>query len=35
MTLESTQILTEISTRNLPEGEEAADKLTAICEPIV
>jgi hypothetical protein len=39
MVLGSTQPLTEMSTRNLP-GEEGlpvhkADKLTAICEPIV
>jgi hypothetical protein len=39
MTLGSTQPLTEMSTRNLPEGNERrarkADNLTAICEPIV
>jgi hypothetical protein len=39
MTLGSTQPLTEMSTRNLPEGksqpERKADNLTAICEPIV
>jgi hypothetical protein len=38
MALESTQALTEKSTRNLPgdKGRPAskADKLTAICEPI-
>jgi hypothetical protein len=35
----STQLLTEMSTRNLPEGKRRparkADNLTAICEPIV
>jgi hypothetical protein len=39
MALESTQPLTEMSTRNLPEGkgrsERKADNLTVICEPIV
>jgi hypothetical protein len=39
MTLGSTEPLTEMSTRNLPGGkvrpERKADKLTAICEPIV
>jgi hypothetical protein len=39
MALGSTQPLTEMSTRNLPGGKEQpvrkADKLTAICEPIV
>jgi hypothetical protein len=39
MALGSTQPLTEISTRNLPEGKgrpvHKADKLTAVCEPIV
>jgi hypothetical protein len=39
MTLGSTQPLTEMSIRNLPGGEvrpaRKADKLTAICEPIV
>jgi hypothetical protein len=39
MALGSTQPLTEMSTRNLPgvKGRPArkADKLTAICEPIV
>jgi hypothetical protein len=40
LALESTQPLTEMSTRNLPAvrgGREArkADNLTAICEPIV
>jgi hypothetical protein len=39
MDLGSTQPLTEMSTRNLPEGKERpaqkADILTAICEPIV
>jgi hypothetical protein len=38
MTLESTQPLTEMSTRNLPEGKgrpaRKTDNLTAICEPI-
>jgi hypothetical protein len=37
MSLESTQSLTEMSTRNLPGGKEwpvyKVDKLTAICEP--
>jgi hypothetical protein len=39
MVLESTQSLTEMSTRNLPAGkgrpERKADNLTAICEAIV
>jgi hypothetical protein len=39
MILESTQPLTEMSTRNLPGGKERpackADNLTAMCEPIV
>jgi hypothetical protein len=39
MALESTQPLTEMSTRNIPGGKEQparkADNLTAICEPIV
>jgi hypothetical protein len=39
MALGSTQPLTEMSTRNIPEGKEwparKADNLTAICEPIV
>jgi hypothetical protein len=39
MALGSTQPLTEMSTRNLPEGKERparkADNLTAIYEPIV
>jgi hypothetical protein len=39
MALWSTQPLTEISTRNLPEGKwrlvRKADNLTAISEPIV
>jgi hypothetical protein len=40
MVLESTQPLTEMSTRNLPGGkgrakERKADNLTATCEPIV
>jgi hypothetical protein len=39
MTLVSTQPLTEISTRNLPEGKgrpaRKADNLSAICEPII
>jgi hypothetical protein len=39
MTLGATQLLTEMSTRNLPGGKgrsaRKADKLTAICEPIV
>jgi hypothetical protein len=39
MALGSTQLLTEMSTRNLPGGEvwpvRKADNLTAICEPIV
>jgi hypothetical protein len=39
MTLESTQPITEMSTRNLPGGKgraaRKADKLTAICEPNV
>jgi hypothetical protein len=37
--LESTQPLTEMSTRNLPRGKGRTaredDKLTVICEPIV
>jgi hypothetical protein len=39
MSLESTQPLREMSTRDLPGGKEQptrkADNLTAICEPIV
>jgi hypothetical protein len=39
MALGSTQLLTEMSTRNLPGGKgqllHKADNLTAICEPIV
>jgi hypothetical protein len=39
MALGSTQPLTKISTRNLPEGKgrptRKADNITAICEPIV
>jgi hypothetical protein len=39
MALGSTQLLTEMSTRNLPGGKRwparKADILTAICEPIV
>jgi hypothetical protein len=38
MVLGSTKPLTELSTRNFPGGEmqvRKADKLTAICEPIV
>jgi hypothetical protein len=39
MALGSTQLLTEISTRNLPGGKgrpaRKADNLTANCEPIV
>jgi hypothetical protein len=39
MALESTQPLTEMSTRNLPGGKgrpaRKGDNLTAICEPIV
>jgi hypothetical protein len=39
MALWSIQFLTEMSTRNLPEGKERpahkADNLTAICEPIL
>jgi hypothetical protein len=40
MSLESTQPLTEMSTRNLPGGGKGrpapkADDLTVICEPIV
>jgi hypothetical protein len=39
MALGSTQLLTEMSTRNLPGGKgrqvRGADNLTAICEPIV
>jgi hypothetical protein len=38
MALGSTQPVTEMSTRNLPEGKgrpaRKADNLTAICEPI-
>jgi hypothetical protein len=38
MALGSTQLLTEMSTRNLPVGKgrpaRKADNLTAICEPI-
>jgi hypothetical protein len=38
MALETTQPLTEMSTRNLPEGKgwpaHKADNLTALCEPI-
>jgi hypothetical protein len=38
MALGSTQPLTEMSTRNIPEGKghpaRKADSLTAICEPI-
>jgi hypothetical protein len=37
--MESTQPLTEMSTRNIPGGKgrpaRKADNLTAICEPIV
>jgi hypothetical protein len=37
--LESTQPLTEMSTKNLPGGKgrpaRKADKVTAVCEPIV
>jgi hypothetical protein len=39
MALESTQPLTEMSTRNLPGGKgrqaRKTDILTAVCEPIV
>jgi hypothetical protein len=39
MALGSTQLLREMSTRNLPGGKgrpaRKADKLTAICEPII
>jgi hypothetical protein len=39
MAMESTQPVTEISTRNLYEGKgrpaRKADNLTAICEPVV
>jgi hypothetical protein len=39
MALGSTQSLTEITTRDLPEGKgmlaRKADNLTAICEPTV
>jgi hypothetical protein len=39
MALVSTQPLTEMSTRNLPEGKgrpvRKGDNFTAICEPIV
>jgi hypothetical protein len=39
MSLGSTQPLTEMSTRNIPDGRRRpvhkADNLTAICEPIV
>jgi hypothetical protein len=39
MALGSTQLLTEMSTRNLPGGKgrpaRKADNLAAICEPIV
>jgi hypothetical protein len=39
MALGSTQPLTEMTTRNLPEGKgqlaREAESLTAICEPIV
>jgi hypothetical protein len=39
MALESTQPLTEVSTRNLPGGKglpvPKADNLSAICEPTV
>jgi hypothetical protein len=39
MALESTQPLTDMSTRNLPGGKgrpaRKADNLTAICEPII
>jgi hypothetical protein len=39
MALGSAQPLTEMSTRNLPEGKgrpaRKADNLTTICEPIV
>jgi hypothetical protein len=39
MALESTQFLTEMSTRNLPRGKgrpaHKADNLTDICEPMV
>jgi hypothetical protein len=39
MALGSTQPLTEMSIRNLPEGKgrpaRQADNLTAVCEPII
>jgi hypothetical protein len=39
MALASTQLITEMSTRNLPLDKERlvrkADNLTAICEPII
>jgi hypothetical protein len=39
MSLRSTQPVSEMNTRNLPGGKgrpaRKADKLTAICEPIV
>jgi hypothetical protein len=39
MALGSTQLLTEMSTRNIPGGkgrsERKTDNLTAICEPII
>jgi hypothetical protein len=39
MALESTQRLTEMSTRNLPEGKARPARkdynLTAVCEPII
>jgi hypothetical protein len=39
MALDSTQPLTEMSTKNLPGGKEQPErksgKLTAICEPIL
>jgi hypothetical protein len=39
MALESTQPVTEMSTKNLPGGKRRparkADNLTAICEPII
>jgi hypothetical protein len=39
MALGSTKPLTDMSTRNIPEGKgrpaREADNLTAICEPIV
>jgi hypothetical protein len=38
MALGSTETLTEMSTRNIPEGKERparkVDNVTAICEPI-